>query len=128
MAAAKRTPNCVYGTFAYLSIPYSHNFRLTLFCFKGQVVGLIRIKFLLLTHRSWVDLSLDEQPKNGTSLRHVQLEVRNAELELSITFLKVNKYRRPAYLEGAGFGRLGPARTLQVIAGYPFGGSLALRC
>lgn len=46
MAATKRTPNCVYGTFACLSIPYSHNFRLTLFCFRGRVVGLIRIKFL----------------------------------------------------------------------------------
>lgn len=68
---------------------------------------------MLLTHRSWVDPSLDEQPKNDTRLRHFQLEVRKPELELSIAFLKANKYRRPAYLEGVGIGRLGPARTLQ---------------
>ncbi|KIK39806.1 hypothetical protein CY34DRAFT_108068 [Suillus luteus UH-Slu-Lm8-n1] len=61
----------------------------------------------------WPNPSLDEQPKNDTRLRHFQLEVRKPELELSIAFLKANKYRRPAYLEGVGIGRLGPARTLQ---------------
>lgn len=71
------------------------------------------IILMLLTHRSWVDPSLDEQPKNETRLRHFQLEVRKTELELSIAFFKANNHRRPAYLEGAGIGRLGPARTPQ---------------
>lgn len=33
---AKRTPNCVYRTLACLTIPHSHNFWLTPFCFRSS--------------------------------------------------------------------------------------------
>ncbi|KAG1729727.1 platelet-activating factor acetylhydrolase [Suillus lakei] len=84
----------------------------------------------LLTRRSWVDL--DEQPKNDTTLRHVQLEVRKAELEQVIK--AVHRISQGEQVQQTRLSREGwdwtPWTSIDpaspIIAGHSFGGSLAL--
>lgn len=78
----------------------------------------------------WVDL--DEQPKNDTTLRHVQLEVRKAELEQVIK--AVHRISQGEQVQQTRLSRGGwdwtPWTSIDpaspIIAGHSFGGSLAL--
>ncbi|KAG1741441.1 platelet-activating factor acetylhydrolase [Suillus paluster] len=85
---------------------------------------------VLLTHTSWVDL--EEQPKNDTTLRHVQLEVRKAELEHVIR--AVYRISQSEQVPQTRFSRgawdwtpwtcIDPSNP--IMTGHSFGGSLAL--
>jgi len=79
---------------------------------------------------SWVDL--EEQPKCDNTLRHVQLEVRRAELEHVIVVLnrisQGEKVLQTCFSKGAwswtNWTSIDPSSP--IIAGHSFGGSLAV--
>ncbi|KIJ63183.1 hypothetical protein HYDPIDRAFT_168739 [Hydnomerulius pinastri MD-312] len=80
----------------------------------------------------WASFDLEEQPKDDATLRHVQLEVRLAELEGIIEALRRLARGEPLVLTGqtglsrdwSGWDRMDV--TNPIIGGHSFGGSLAM--
>ena len=78
---------------------------------------------------------MDEQPTDDTTLRHVQLNVRLAEVEGVLQALQrltqgqglVSTGRTPSLCEWEESWHVIEV-TKPVIAGHSFGGSLAVRC